>query len=76
MAYRRAKAPLRLIQALSEKISAKLALYPDVAEHPIYSLATELDVEFRTRPAKATWIEARTPVACVTARSASALKSW
>jgi hypothetical protein len=41
-----AEAPLRLIQSLSEKIAAKLALYPEVVEHPIYSLSTELDVEF------------------------------
>lgn len=41
-----ARAPLKLIQTLSEQISAKLALYPTVVEHPIYSLATELDVDF------------------------------
>jgi predicted RND superfamily exporter protein len=39
------EAPLRLIASLTEEISRRLASSPAAAARPVYSLATELDVE-------------------------------
>ena len=41
-----AERPLRLIQELTREIATYVSSFPDVPAHPVYSLATELNVEF------------------------------